>query len=204
LLKALLTNLPALDWRLTCEAGLLFTRTRFRSRRWTPQLPQFRDRSDRPLHQFHSRSQEQAVQAQWIQPGGVMRHGHRRRRLQILQQNEGDLACECHSRRRDGVPHHRWELACVRLAFHVLMFTNRSGFLHHGDTSRGLHIQRRRAYAIRRGTRRYLPLFTCQYWIRSVNDQGIGTAAIRAGGRYFIGRRHILGYPIITYWSSNI
>lgn len=97
--KPLLTDWPASDWRLTCEAGLLFARTRFCSRRWTTQLPQFRNRSDRPLYQFHSRSQGQAVQAQWIQSRGAMRHGHGRRRLQILQQNEGDLACGCHSRR---------------------------------------------------------------------------------------------------------
>jgi hypothetical protein len=49
-LPAGLTNQHIADWRLTLQVGLLLARTRFCSRRWTPQLPQFRDRSDRPVH----------------------------------------------------------------------------------------------------------------------------------------------------------
>ncbi len=103
--------LTPIDRRLACKVGLLLTRTWLCDWRWETEFPELRDRPNRPLHRFHTRPEEQAVEAQWIKPGGSMRHGNWRWCLQVLQPDEGDPARGCHSRGRNGMSHNRYKIS---------------------------------------------------------------------------------------------
>lgn len=94
-----------IDRRLSGQARLLFPRGRFHGPRGSPQLPTLRDGSHRRLHRVYEAAARQAQGAQRVAIAGAVRHGYRRRRIQVLRPYPGGIRGRGLARGRDGMPH---------------------------------------------------------------------------------------------------